>query len=168
MQKERYKKFLLTIRSSPLSNYRSTKRKCLIKTRLTFSILSEQVSPVKKSNRLVCILTSRELSSVDVTGAGGEWQDLQILKQAAFEQLLLTEQSRVELLPVFLSRNRLGSVCTSASGSRNEQENARGNRGRADRISAGKKVRAHITVASQSSWIKTEELYYNYTIMELP
>lgn len=71
MQKERYKKFLLTIKSSPVSNYRSTKRKCLIKTRLTFSILSEQVSPVKKSNRLVCILTSRELSSVDVTGAGG-------------------------------------------------------------------------------------------------
>lgn len=73
----------------------------------------------------------------------GEGQDLQILKQAAFEQLLLTECSKgSSCCRVFLSRNRCGSVCTSALGSHNEQENARGKRERADRINAGKKAHA--------------------------
>lgn len=131
------------------------------KKQINFPFFPNKLSQLR--SLLVCILTCRELSSIDIREAKERAGFTNIETGRIRATIIDGMQQRVELLSVFLSRNRCGSVCTSASGSRNEQENARGKRERADRISAGKKAhaRGHMIVDALAKFMcnVTEELY---------
>lgn len=96
------------------------------KKQINFPFFPNKLSQLR--SLLVCILTCRELSSIDIREAKERAGFTNIETGRIRATIIDGMQQRVELLSVFLSRNRCGSVCTSASGSRNEQENARGKR----------------------------------------